>query len=262
MTTQSILQVFLVDDEPLALKRLARLLTETGQVAILGQESDPETALTRLRDASLREQVDALFLDIQMPVLNGFDLLRRLDWQPFVIFTTAYNEYALQAFEVHSIDYLLKPVETTNLHRALTKLQRFAAAPVQPDFRSVVEQLAASMVSPKTIAPSRIASRLGERIRFIELSQITHFYAQDKLTFAATANGNHIIDRTIVELEQELASNQFIRIHRAILLNADYIDEAHSWFGGRLVVRLKDANRTELTVARDRVKELKDKLGF
>lgn len=256
------LQVFLVDDEPLALKRLARLLSETGQVEIIGQETDPETALAALQEESLRYQLDALFLDIQMPVLNGFELLARLNWQPFVIFTTAFDEYALQAFAVHSVDYLLKPIEAAQLTRALNKLTRFATSPVPTDFRSVVEQLAVTMQQPKLNTPSRIASRLGERIRFIELSQITHFFAHDKLTYAATANGNHVIDRTIAELEQELNLNQFIRIHRAILLNTDFVDEAHAWFGGRLVVRLKDAKRTELTVARDRVKELRERLGF
>lgn len=260
--TQNSLQVFMVDDEPLALKRLARLLGETGQVEIVGQEFDPVTALLTLRQESLRNKLDALFLDIQMPVLNGFELLSKLDWQPVVIFTTAYDEYALQAFAVHSIDYLLKPIEAAQLDRALSKLTRFSTPPVTSDFRSVIEQLAATIQPPKSATPSRIASRLGERIRFIELSQITHFFAQDKLTYAATANGNHVIDRTISELEQELDFNQFVRIHRAILLNTDFVDEAHAWFGGRIVIRLKDAKRTELTVARDRVRELRERLGF
>ena len=108
------LRVFLVDDESLALKRLERLLRATRRVEITGLETDPETALTRLAAAP----IDALFLDIQMPGLSGFELLARLDWHPLVIFTTAYDEYALQAFEVNSIDYLLKPVEPTHLERA------------------------------------------------------------------------------------------------------------------------------------------------
>ena len=215
MTTQTILQVFLVDDEPLALKRLARLLGETGKVEIVGQETDPQTALSQLQDASLRNSLDALFLDIQMPVLNGFELLSKLAWQPFVVFTTAYDEYALQAFAVHSIDYLLKPIEAAQLERALGKLTRLSSPPAQPDLRSVIAQLAAAMPQlpqlPQLKAPpTRIASRVGERIRFIEFATITHFFAQDKLTYAATANGNHVVDRTILELEQELSTNQFV----------------------------------------------------
>ncbi len=258
MTTAR-LRVFLVDDEALALKRLARLLDETGQVEIIGQESDPLTALTQLQGEALRNRLDALFLDIQMPVLNGFELLARLDWEPCVVFTTAFDEYALQAFAVHSIDYLLKPIEAAQLERALHKLTRFAAAP-PPDFRQIIEQLAVALHKPN--APARIASRVGERVRFIELAQITHFFAQDKLTYAATAHGQYVVDRTITELEEELYDSPFIRIHRAILLNADYVDEVRTWFGGRLNVRLKDPNKTELTVARDRVKELRERLGF
>jgi len=104
--------------------------------------------------------------------------------------------------------------------------------------------------------------RSGERVRLIELSRITHFFARDKLTYAATADGQHVVDRTVAELEQELDPARFVRIHRAMLLNTDFIDEIHSWLGGRLLVRLKDDQRTELTVARDRVRELKDRLRF
>lgn len=256
------LRVFLVDDESLALKRLSRLLLETGQVEIIGQESDPMSALEQLCSTTFAENLDALFLDIQMPELNGFELLSKLNWQPFVIFTTAFDEYALRAFEVNSIDYLLKPIEQSQLDRALSKLERRSVNSPQQDFREVVEQLAAAIQPTITNCPTRIASRIGERIRFIELSNITHFYAHDKLTYAATAEHHHVVDRSITELEQGLLKSNFIRIHRAILLNTEFVDEIHAWFGGRLVVRLKDGKRTELTVARDRVKELRERLGF
>lgn len=256
------LRVYLVDDESLALKRLSRLLLETGQVEIIGQESDPMSALAQLSSSTLSDNLDALFLDIQMPEMNGFELLSRLNWQPFVVFTTAFDEYALRAFEVNSIDYLLKPIEQSQLERALSKLERRNATTPPPDFRQVVEHLAAAIQPAKMNCPTRIASRIGERIRFIELANITHFYAQDKLTYAATAEHNHVVDRSITELEQELLASTFIRIHRAILLNTEFVDEVHAWFGGRLVVRLKDGKRTELTVARDRVKELRERLGF
>jgi two-component system LytT family response regulator len=259
------MRVFLVDDESLALERLARMLRATGRVEIAGQEVDPEAALERLG----REPIDALFLDIQMPGLNGFELLTRLASQPPVVFTTAYDEYALRAFEVYSIDYLLKPIEQAQLERALNKLERLATAAKEtspPDVSRVLAQLASSLQHSSQHAqrgyPTRIATRSGERVRFIELSRITHFFAQDKLTYAATADGQHVIDRTVVELEQELDPARFVRIHRAMLLNTDFIDEIHSWFGGRLRVRLKDDKHTELTVARDRVRDLKDRLSF
>lgn len=253
------LRVFLVDDESLALDRLGQMLRATERVEIIGQETDPEAALTKLADLP----IDALFLDIQMPGLNGFELLAHLHWQPLVIFTTAYDEYALQAFEVHSIDYLLKPIEPEQLDRALNKLERLAATPREsapPDFHRLLAQL--TLQQPQRGYPTRVASRIGERVRFVELSNITHFFVKEKLTYAATPNGHHVIDRTVADLEQELDPARFVRIHRAVLLNADFIDEIHAWFGGRLMILLKDGKRTELTVARDRVRALKERLGF
>lgn len=253
------LRVFLVDDESLALERLEQMLSATERVEVIGQETDPEAALAKLGDLP----IDALFLDIQMPGLNGFELLARLAWQPLVIFTTAYDEYALQAFEVHSIDYLLKPIEPAQLDRALNKLERLAATPrgnAPPDFNRLLAQFASQQ--PPRGYPTRVASRSGERVRFIELSQITHFFVKQKLTYAATPDGQHVIDRTVADLEQELDPARFVRIHRAVLLNADFIDEIHAWFGGRLMILLKDGKRTELTVARDRVRALKERLGF
>jgi len=256
------MRVFLVDDEPLALKRLSRLLREMNSVEIIGQETDSLVALEKLNRLD-KLLLDAIFLDVQMPELNGFELLAKLDWQPLVVFATAYDRYALQAFEVHSIDYLLKPIEREKLERALGKLERFLATnQPAPDLQTTIRQITDSLANAKKDYPTRIASKLGEKIRFVELAQITHFYAEDKLTFAATANGNFVVDRTIAELERELNPAKFVRIHRATLLNLDYVEEINSWFGGRLAVKIKDGKRTQLTVARDRVRDLKEKLGF
>jgi two-component system, LytTR family, response regulator len=264
------LRVFLVDDEALALKRLARLLQATGRVEIIGTETDSETARGRLDELTNAQAIDALLLDIQMPGLNGFELLAQLARQPFVIFTTAYDAYALQAFEVNSIDYLLKPIEAAQLDRALNKLARLlTAAQPPPNFTNVLSQLTSVFQTTARTFPTRIATRTGERVRLLDLAEVTHFFAQDKLTYAATLNGQHSVDRTIAELEQELDPARFVRIHRAALLNTDAIEEIHQWFGGRLRVSLKGSTKrgdqndqSELIVARDRVRALKERLGF
>jgi len=255
---KSPLRVFLVDDEALALKRLARLLESTGRVEIAGSATDPEDALSYLST----DTVDALFLDIQMPGLNGFELLARLRSRPFVIFTTAFDQYALRAFEVNSIDYLLKPIEAEQLDRALAKLERLRATGPPPELRAVLEQLASALSSPRSDYPDRIASRLGDRVQFIALHQVTHFIARDKLTYAVTDEKSYVVDSSISELEQKLDPKKFIRAHRASLLNLDWVQEVHSSFAGGMVVRLKDSKRTELPVARDRVRALKQRLGF
>lgn len=254
----SLLRVFLVDDEALALKRLARLLESTGRVEIAGSATDPELAL----DFLSAQIVDALFLDIQMPGLNGFELLARLDSQPFVIFTTAYDQYALRAFEVNSIDYLLKPIEAEQLDRALSKLERLRATGSPPELGAALDRLIAAMGAQRTDYPDRIASRVGDRVQLIALSEVTHFIAKDKLTYAVTNEKSYVVDSSISELEQRLDPKRFIRAHRASLLNLDWVQEIHASFAGGMIVRLKDSKRTQLQVARDRVRALKQRLEF
>jgi two-component system, LytTR family, response regulator len=252
------LRVFVVDDEPLAVKRLARLLKATGRVELVGSATDPEVAL----EALTKDSVDALFLDIQMPGMNGFELLSRLNSQPLVIFTTAFDQYALRAFEVNSIDYLLKPIESEQLDRALNKIQRLRVGLHRPDLREVVERLAVELRSGTPSYPDKIASRVGERVQFVELTNVTHFQAKDKLTYAVSTGKSYVVDASIAELEQKLDPRKFIRIHRSTLLNLDHVQEVHQWFAGGVIVRLKDQDRTELPVARDRVRALKQHLGF
>jgi two-component system LytT family response regulator len=256
------LRAYLVDDEPLALKRLARMLRARGGVEVVGAATDPAEALEFLT----REDVDLLFLDIQMPGMNGFELLARLPKRPLVIFTTAYDKYALQAFEVNSIDYLLKPIEPPQLDRALSKLAALRDSANSVEVRAQLHRLVSKLAGEFAPAPpesvERITSRVGDRVLFIELERITHFFSEDKLTYAATDEKRYVVDHTIAELEQRLAVKGFARIHRATLVNLSRVDELYRWFGGRMVVRMKDKARTELTVSRDHVKSLKDKLGL
>jgi two-component system LytT family response regulator len=260
------LRAFLVDDEPLALERLQRLLAKFPELQIVGSSVDPSVAVTALNDAHA-EPIDVLFLDIQMPGMNGFELLARLPVQPFVIFTTAYDQHALRAFETNAIDYLLKPIEPEQLERALNKLGRLRPI-VKPDwqrdpaFSQLLNNLTASLRETPPSYPNRIASRVGDRISFLQLDDVTHFIAQDKLTFAVTDGKRHCVDQTIVDLEHRLDPARFLRIHRSALVNVDRIYEVNSWFAGKVILTLKDPQHTQLTVARDRVRTLKDRLGI
>ncbi|HTX74713.1 MAG TPA: LytTR family DNA-binding domain-containing protein [Terracidiphilus sp.] len=260
-----LLRAYLVDDEALALERLERLLASVGGISMEGRATDPAAALAFLSSPAGRD-IDVLFLDIQMPGMNGFELLSRLNEQPCVIFTTAFDEYALRAFEVNSIDYLLKPIDPEQLSRALRKLQRLHPAPrpawqQQADLPALLRELAATLRGDRLEYPRRIATRIGERITFLDLEQVTHFLASDKLTYAVVNGGQHCVDQTIKDLEQRLDPARFLRIHRAVLVNVDWIKELGAWFAGKLVITLKDAQHTQLTVARDRVAALKERLG-
>jgi two-component system LytT family response regulator len=248
------LRAYIVDDERLAVERLTRLLEATGRVLLAGSAIDPETALAELGD----REVDVLFLDIQMPGLTGFDLLERLDRDLPVIFTTAYDRYALDAFAVNSIDYLLKPIEPGRLDRALDKLTRLAGQ-ARPDVRALARELAAHLSSARRL--ERIASKVGERTTVLEVTRISYFFSKGKLTFAVSGSRDHAIDYTLAELEERLDPRRFVRIHRAAIANLAFIAELYPGVDGMLI-RLKDDRKTELNVARDRVRDLKDRLGI
>lgn len=261
------LRAYLVDDEPLAIERLTRLLGAFETLQVVGSTTDPAKALDFLNEANSAGAIDVLFLDIQMPGVTGFDLLARLSVQPFVIFTTAYDEYALRAFEVNSIDYLVKPVEPAQLARAIGKLSRFSKAPrpawqQTPDLPALLKELSAALQGRRQEYPRRIASRVGERISFLDLDTVTHFLAQDKLTYAVVNGHPHSVDQSIAELERRLDPARFFRVHRSALVNVDWIHEVNSWFAGKVVVSLKDQQRTQIPVSRDRVRALKTQLGI
>ena len=253
------IRAYVVDDERLAVQRLSRLLSETGRVIVAGSSVDPQEALGALRNAD----IDVVFLDIQMPEMNGFELIEHLDREIPIVFTTAYDRYALEAFAVNSIDYLLKPVQAERLDKALDKLERFTpASPTAsgpPDMRALAKMLARELAPGRRI--ERIASRVGERTTVLDVSRITHFFAKDKLTFAVSAGREHVIDFTMAELDSHLDSRRFVRIHRAIIVNVAFVHELYPGVDG-LLVRLKDESKTELSVARDRARELKERLGI
>jgi two-component system LytT family response regulator len=253
------LRAYLVDDEPLALERLHRLLERTGLVEVVGSTTEPETAVTALT----ANPPDVCFLDIQMPRLDGFEVLARLPSQPIVIFTTAYDQYALKAFGVNSVDYLLKPIEPESLERALKKAGRLQASgsPAQLDLQALLKNLTDSLRETKPEYPERIASRLGDRLWFLDLVRVTHFFAEDKQTYAVSESKAYCVDYAITELERKLDPKKFLRIHRSTVVNVHWIKEVASLPGGALNVRLKDGKGTDLTVARDRAREFKTRLG-
>jgi len=253
------IRAYVVDDELLAVQRLTRLLEATGRVAIVGSATDPEAALTFLN----AHPVDVLFLDIQMPELTGFELLARVTASPLVVFTTAYDRYALNAFDVNSIDYLLKPIEEERLHRALDKIERVTAtglgSPLR-DVRSLARALAGELSPHRRL--DRIASKVGERTTILDVARVSHFTAKDKLTFAVVSGHEHVIDYTLTQLEADLDARRFVRIHRGTVVNVAFVQELFPAVDGGILVRLKDEARTELSVARDRVRSLKETLGI
>lgn len=249
------LRAFIVDDERLAVERLKRLLKATGRVEIAGAATDPVMALAQLQQLA----VDVIFLDIQMPGLSGFELLEQLDGDMLVVFTTAFDQYAVDAFAVNSVDYLLKPIDPARLDRALDKLERFTAES-RPDVRTLAKELAAHLAPGRKL--ERIASRVAERTTILDVARISHFVAREKLTFAVAGGRERVIDYTLAQLEERLDPRRFVRTHRATIVNVAFVQELYPGVDGGVLLRLKDDAQTELSVARDRVRELKERLGI
>ena len=249
------LRAYLVDDEPLAVKRLARLLDATGRVEIVGRAGDPAKAVDELAAAS----ADVVFLDIHMPGMSGFDVIQRLPGTTSVVFTTAYDQHAVAAFEVNAVDYLLKPIVRERLAAALDRIEARRRAPEADDVRATLLELTRSL---RERPLDRLASRVGERVQLIPVDEVTHVFARERATYAATATADHMLDVTLAELEQKLDPAKFIRIHRGALVNVGWIRELHADLGGRLLVRLRGERPQELVVSRDRVRPLKERLGL
>jgi two-component system LytT family response regulator len=241
----------IVDDEKLARSRLKRLLARYESIEIVGEARNGREALRLIEE----HRPDVLFLDIKMPFLSGFEMLGKLETSPYIIFTTAYDRYALQAFEENTIDYLLKPISDEKLDRAIDKLTRIfqQGSPVHVD----LEKLLKSIRSRENIM-KRFSVKLGERIFIIPDHEIVYFHSEDKYTFLNTTEKNYIVPFTLKELEARLDPECFIRVHRGSIVNIVHIGSIHKWFGGRLLIKMK--NGKEFTVSQNYVNDFKAKI--
>jgi two-component system LytT family response regulator len=261
------IRALLVDDEPLARKRLRALLASHPRVEIVGEAANGDEACQLVE----RLRPDLLFLDIQMPGLTGFDVLARLPppSRPRIIFITAHDEFAVKAFEEQALDYLLKPVEPARLARALARLEEAPGAgtevPAAPAIDTRLDQLLASLghtiSQPKPLL-RRIPVKRGARIALVDVATAAFFRAEDKYTVLYTGDAEHVIDRTIDELEQSLDPEQFLRIHRAAIVNVGFVRELTAVEGGRFLVALSDTRNTRLVASRTGARTLRERLGL
>jgi two-component system, LytTR family, response regulator len=236
----------LIDDEPLALSRLRRLLTAHADTfTIIGEAANGAEGLVLVED----KRPDVIFLDIEMPLLNGFEMLGRLSYMPLVVFATAYDQYAIRAFEENSVDYLLKPIEADRLARTVQKINALRGS-VQPINvpNPYTENLARLLEQMK---PKRdlfsISVKTGDKIRLIPLADIAFFEAEEKYVFVATTDGQKFLTSyTLTVLEEKLPA-PFVRISRSAIVNSHRIREFQKHFDGKFVLTLTDSKQTRLT---------------
>jgi len=232
-------RALLIDDEPLARRELRRLLSSHAWIQIVGEAGNIDEA-----QAGIEAHSPALiFLDIQMPGGTGFDLLERLDRPPRVIFTTAYDHYAVKAFEVSALDYLLKPVEPERLAIALEKIRRSTSASGQ-GANMPLEQLFV---------------RDGPRCWFVPLREVSVFSAEGNYVRLEWGRERPLLGRSLTALESKLDSRRFFRANRQQILNLEHIQEVELGSGGRLYVHLRDGR--EIEISRRQARQFRATMG-
>lgn len=242
------LRTLLIDDETLAISRLRRLLTKYPDTfEIVGEALNGAEGLTLVE----AERPDVIFLDIEMPLLNGFEMLARLNAMPIVVFATAFDQYAIRAFEENSIDYLLKPIEADRLDRTVRKIRALVErsgtgqSPASPSPTDNLMRLLAQMQPRKEIYS--ISVKTGDKIKLIPLSDIAFFEAEDKYVFLATMDGQKFLTTYTLTTLAEKLPDMFVRVSRSTTVNRHKIAEVHRHFDGKFILSMTDKKGTRVT---------------
>lgn len=239
----------IIDDESLARQRLKRLLSVHESIHIVGEAGN---GLEGLQQIELLKP-DLIFLDIEMPVLNGFEMLERLKQAPKVIFTTAYDQYAVKAFEEESVDYLLKPIEKERLEKAVNRLKNSRP---QYDQNIPLALLMDKLKIKKDI--KTLTVKIGDRILLIKLQDIAFIEAEEKYVFLCTIDGKrNLTDFTIAALEEKLPDH-FVKINRSTMINTELIKEIRKGFNGAFFFIMNDVKETKLSSSRGQGPALKE----
>jgi DNA-binding LytR/AlgR family response regulator len=241
------MRVLVIDDEALARENLIRMLSCVPGVEIAGEAGNGLEALERISECS----PEAIFIDIEMPGLSGFEVIESLNRPLPVVFVTAYDEYAIRAFEANAVDYLLKPVQPERVAKCLTKLE----SALRRETSAQPEHLRKLLAELRPSGPRRIAVRKGDRYLLLSPREVVHISASDKSVYVHTARETYNIDKTVTEMEELLSRSGFYRISRSALVNLEAVREMMPWFSGAWRVRMTTG--TELDVSRDRVRDLK-----
>ncbi|SFW54156.1 two component transcriptional regulator, LytTR family [Sinomicrobium oceani] len=250
------MKVIIIEDEKPAARRLQRMVEKAG-IAVDTMLHSVEESLDWFRK---NEHPDLIFLDIQLSDGLSFEIFETIEVKSAVIFTTAYDEYALRAFKLNSIDYLLKPIDDEELEEALKKYRkRIPSAGLHLDFEAVRKML----VNPfERSYKKRFTVKVGQRLKMIPVEDIECIYSENKGTYLHTCEGrDYLLDITLDALENELDPDTFYRVSRKYYVNVAAIREIVAYTNARLQLKLHKYNGQEIIVSRERVKDFKNWLG-
>ena len=257
MTTA--IRTLVVDDEQLARDRLMGFLGKLPGVDLIGQARDGVEALRMIEE----DRPDLVFLDVQMPGMDGFEVLKTLRTPPpQVVFATAYDEYAIRAFEVQAIDYLLKPFSRSRVEeavgRARSRLDGEAAGGHGPDLDAVLKKIDES----RKVYMRQIPVHSGKRILILPLEEVLWFGVEYRLVYAHTAERPYMTNYTLRELEERIDPEVFFRAHKSSLVHLKHVREIVPWFGGRYKLVMRDAPGSEVLVSRAQARTLRSRLRW
>lgn len=245
MTAPKSIRVLIVDDEPLARERVRSLLVQEAGIEIVGEAGDGKSALALIA----QKLPDLIFLDVQMPVMSGFDVVQAMpeETRPVVIFVTAYDQYAISAFEVHALDYLLKPFDTerfaASVARARQYLEKGRLFELQTRIAGLLSQLPTGVKTPE-----RLMIKESGRVHFLAIADIDWIEADGNYVSIHAGKETHLMRATMKEMEEKLDTGTFRRIHRNCIVNSTRIKELKTWFNGEYVAVLESGK--ELAVSR------------
>jgi two-component system, LytTR family, response regulator len=232
------LRALIIDDEPPARRKLALLMRDEADIEIIGQCSNGLEAIAAIEE----QQPDVIFLDIQMPGLNGFEMLEALgtDSLPFVVFVTAYDEYAVKAFEVHALDYLLKPFDRSRLQDCLARVRKAQRAN-SSNLHELLEQF-----RPKEYL-SRFVVKTRGRVLLLKTDDVDSLEASGNYVELRCGKQTYLVRETLNDVERKLDPQRFARVHRSTIVNLDRVQELQPWSHGDFIVVLKDGTKLRLS---------------
>lgn len=249
-------RAIVIDDEPAARRLMKNLLEEHKDVVeVIAEAGNGREAIQKTEEL----KPDLIFLDIQMPDLTGFEVIEQLTQKPNIIFTTAYEQYAIKAFETFSIDYLLKPIKEERLQQSIEKLKQFGRLNQSLNINSLQEIIRQFQAPQKATA---LPIRTGDRITLLRYENIVYLEAQDKYVFVFTMDGQkHLTDQTLTTLSEKLPTN-FHRIHKSYIINKEKIREMHRHFNSRYLFMMDDKAGTRLTSGRTYHDAIRSEFGL
>ena len=245
------MKAIIIDDERLARKELTNLLADYPEIEIIGESHNADHAKKNIEAL----KPDLIFLDIQMPAKTGFDLLEELSFVPEVVFTTAYDEYALKAFEVNAFDYLLKPIDKDRLRDCVNKLNESAK-----EDQEVIDQEEEEDSTKRLGSNDQVFVKDGEKCWFVRLKDVSAFESEGNYVRVYFEKNKPLILKSLNNLEQRLDSKSFFRANRKFIINLNWIESMESWFNGGLRVTLTDGRQIE--ISRRQAAKLKDKMSL